>query len=89
MATTTKAESMVGHHPLHAVPLTIEGASVLHQMFRFRWPEWRKLSDKERRSILSEAGMALEKLEHHVNGQSALYSMLGHKADLMLVHFRN
>jgi chlorite dismutase len=74
--------------PLHAVPLTIEGSSVLHQMFRFRWAEWRKLTDAQRHEIAAEAGTALEKLEHHVSGQSALFSMLGHKADLMLVHFR-
>jgi chlorite dismutase len=58
-------------------------------MFRFRWPEWRKLSAGEQREILAEAGAALEKLEQHVSGQSALFSMLGHKAELMLVHFRN
>ena len=73
---------------LHAVPLTLEGSSVLHQMFRFRWTEWSKLSDGQRHEIAAEAGAALERLEHHVSGQSALYSMLGHKADLMLVHFR-
>src|SRR5215470_7947052 len=73
---------------LHAVPLTLEGSSVLHQMFRFRWTEWRELSDAQRHEIAAEAGAALERLEHHVSGQSALYSMLGHKADLMLVHFR-
>ena len=26
---------------LFPVPLTLEGASVLHQVARFRWPEWR------------------------------------------------
>jgi len=88
MATTINAERIVAAQ-LHTVPLTLEGSSVLHQMFRFRWNEWRKLSEKEKRGILNEAGSALEKLEHHVNGQSALFSMLGHKADLMLVHFRN
>ena len=85
MATIPK----VGSENLYAVPLTLEGASVLHQMFRFRWPEWRKLSAGEQREILAEAGAALEKLEQHVSGQSALFSMLGHKAELMLVHFRN
>ena len=44
MATTTKAEMKITGTDLHAVPLTIEGSSVLHQMFRFRWAEWRKLS---------------------------------------------
>lgn len=85
MATVPK----VGSEKLYAVPLTLEGASVLHQMFRFRWSEWRKLPAGEQREILAEAGAALEKLEQHVSGQSALFSMLGHKAELMLVHFRN
>jgi hydrogen peroxide-dependent heme synthase len=89
MASITKAESAVTTTELHSVPLTIEGASVLHQMFRFRWSEWRKLKASTQREILGEAAAALEKLEHHVSGQSALFSMLGHKADLMLVHFRS
>src|SRR5262249_30757848 len=89
MASITKAEPAVATAELHAVPLTIEGASVLHQMFRFRWSEWRKLKASAQPEILAEAGAALEKLEHHVSGQSALFSMLGHKADLMLVHFRS
>jgi hydrogen peroxide-dependent heme synthase len=89
MASITKAEPAVTTAELHAVPLTIEGASVLHQMFRFRWSEWRKLKSSAQREILGEAASALEKLEHHVSGQTALFSMLGHKADLMLIHFRN
>ncbi len=72
---------------LHAVPLTLEGLSVLHQMFRFRWPEWRKLSPVRRREIAAEAAAALSTAEEA--GQSAAYSMLGHKGDLMLVHFRD
>ena len=89
MASITKGEPGLTTAELHAVPLTIEGASVLHQMFRFRWSDWRKLKASAQREILAEAASALEKLEHHVSGQSALYSMLGHKADLMLVHCRN
>jgi len=71
---------------LPAVPLTLEGLSVLHQMFRFRWAEWRKLSSPRQQEIASEAIAALAPGE--AAGQSALYSMLGHKGDLMLVHFR-
>lgn len=85
---TTDAELGLRTGELHAVPLTLEGSSVLHQMFRFRWPEWRKLKSSAQREITGEAGAALEKMEHHVSGQSALFSMLGHKADLMLLHFR-
>ena len=72
---------------LHAVPLTLEGLSVLHQMFRFRWPEWRKLSATRQQEISRGAAAALAGPEEA--GESAVYSMLGHKGDLMLVHFRD
>ena len=72
-----------------AVPLTVEGASVLHQMMRFRWPAWRELAPEKRSAILQEAALALSGMEQPSNGsQSAIYSMLGHKGDLLLVHFR-
>jgi len=72
---------------LPAMPLTLEGLSVLHQMFRFRWPEWHKLSSSRQQEIAREAAAALAPSEEA--GQSAVYSMLGHKGDLMLVHFRD
>ena len=34
----------LAHAALPAVPLTVEGASVLHQMMRFRRPAWRALA---------------------------------------------
>jgi hydrogen peroxide-dependent heme synthase len=89
MATTTKAEMKITSSELHAVPLTIEGSSVLHQMFRFRWTEWRKLSQAQQHEIAAEASTALLKMENDVAGQTALFSLLGHKGDLLLVHFRN
>ncbi len=75
------------------VPLTLEGASVLHQMFRFRWIAWRALSLPERERVIDQAVELLEPAEEgngapHPN-QSALYSMVGHKGDLMMVHFRD
>jgi len=75
--------------PLPAVPLTLEGASVLHQMMRFRWSGWRALAPAARAAILQEASAALAALEQPSDGrQSAVFSMLGHKADLMFLHFR-
>jgi peroxiredoxin len=70
------------------VPLTIEGYSVLHQMMRVRWPAWRELSAAQKDEIVNEASAALAKMEQNASGQSGLYSLLGHKGDLMLVHFR-
>ncbi|HEX7285329.1 MAG TPA: chlorite dismutase family protein, partial [Candidatus Angelobacter sp.] len=89
MASITNAEVGPESQELYGVPLTLDGSAVLHQMFRFRWPEWRKLKPGEQKEILAEAAAGLEKMEQHVSGQSALFSMIGHKADLMLVHFRN
>ena len=73
-----------------AVPLTTEGYSVLHQMMRFRWTAWRALPDAARSAIAREAAAVLGEMEKNVaGGQSALFSLIGHKGDLMLLHFRN
>ena len=71
------------------VPLTTEGYSVLHQMMRFRWTAWRALPEGTRSAITQEAASALGEMEQRSAGQSALFSLIGHKGDLMLVHFRN
>jgi peroxiredoxin len=74
---------------LPPVPMTVEGASVLHQMMRFRRPAWRALSAETQSEILAEASAVLEAMERPFEGrQSALFSLLGHKGDLMFVHFR-
>ncbi len=84
------------HHPrpaaaaeLPAVPLTTEGYSVLHQMLRFRRPAWRDLPATEKSAMAREFSDALSAMEKNPSGQSALYSLIGHKGDLMLIHFRN
>ncbi len=73
---------------LPAVPLTLEGYATLHQMMRFRWTNWRSTPDNVRREITNEATQLLAGMESKADGQSALFSLLGHKGDLMLVHFR-
>ncbi|MGD0831363.1 MAG: hydrogen peroxide-dependent heme synthase [Terracidiphilus sp.] len=79
------------------VPLTLEGSSLLHQFFRFDWSSWRKLAAGERQRIAAQAVAALSRLERkdpeEANQaafiQTALFSQLGHKGDLILVHFRD
>ncbi len=76
--------------PAHApaVPLTLDGSSLLHQMFRVRWPAWKALSAEAQSEAVAEAEAALTSMEVDPEGGSALFSQLGHKGDLMLVHFR-
>ncbi|HUO25274.1 MAG TPA: hydrogen peroxide-dependent heme synthase [Candidatus Aquilonibacter sp.] len=71
-----------------AVPLTTEGYSVLHQMMRFRRASWRTLPASEQSGIVGEASAALSAMEQSASGQSALFALLGHKGDLMFLHFR-
>ena len=70
------------------VPLTVEGYSVLHQMMRFRWSAWRALGQIQKNEIIEETRGVLAKMEENGSGQSGLFSLIGHKGDLMFVHFR-
>jgi peroxiredoxin len=75
------------------VPLTLEGAFALHQMFRIRRQNWRALSSERRSEIASNAAQVLGAMETgsktgHPN-QSAIYSQIGHKGDLLILHFRD
>ena len=78
---------------LPSVPITLEGSSVLHQMFRFDWESWKKLPVEDQRKIEAEAVELFQAWEkgsgEPVRNQSAIYSLLGHKGDLLFIHFRN
>jgi hydrogen peroxide-dependent heme synthase len=85
----TPPESLtVAAGQLPEMPLTVEGYATLHQMMRFRWNAWRAIAENDRREIAGEAAKLLNGMESKTDGQSALFSLLGHKGDLMLVHFR-
>jgi peroxiredoxin len=73
------------------VPLTLEGSSALHQFFRFDWKAWRACAAGERKRIAAEAAAVLGTLEKAADGKihTALFSQLGHKGDLVMVHFRD
>jgi chlorite dismutase len=71
------------------VPLTLEGASVLHQMFRVRWDEWQAIDEQTRAELIGEAREWLTRAESaRAGSQSAAYALLGHKGDLLLLHYR-
>ena len=67
-------------------PLTLEGSSVLHSMYRLRSSALRELTLDRRNELIGEVVRTLGEAES--TGQSAVFSMFGHKADLMFLHFR-
>ena len=74
------------------VPLTLEGSSLLHQFFHFDWAKWRTVAKADRERIAANAASALLRLERadaETAVQTALFSQLGHKGDLILIHFRD
>ncbi|MGH9331364.1 MAG: hydrogen peroxide-dependent heme synthase [Vicinamibacterales bacterium] len=74
------------HNP--EVPETLEGWSILHQMFRLNWRALRALASGARHALAAEALAQAVGSSQWDDGESALVQLLGHKGDLMLVHFR-
>ena len=70
---------------LPAVPLTMEGSWALHQMIRFDWATWRNVPKEDASALVAGMSVLLEKMGP---AKTALYSLVGHKGDFMLVHFR-
>jgi chlorite dismutase len=72
-------------------PQTDEGWYALHDFRRIDWAAWRDAPERERDRAVEEG---VEYLERHEavddadDGASAVFSMVGHKADLLVVHLR-
>ena len=72
-------------------PGTEEGWYALHDLRRIDWDGWRGATERDRESALEEG---VEHLRSHVDledaeaGASAVFSVVGHKADLMILHLR-
>ncbi len=72
----------------HEAPNTLEGWSVLHQVFRLRREALGALDAARREQIVRQAAGAISAMERREDGESALFSILGHKGDLLALHFR-
>jgi chlorite dismutase len=57
-------------------------------MFRVRWTAWRGVGSSERKHVLTNAMATYAAMEQNKREPTGLFSMVGHKGDLMLVHFR-
>ena len=75
-------------HPSNPAPNTLEGFAILHQFFRIRRREWAGRPADERAQVLAQASSMFAAMSAREDGQSALFSELGHKGDLLIVHFR-
>ncbi|MDS0278648.1 heme-binding protein [Halomicroarcula sp. S1AR25-4] len=72
-------------------PETEEGWYVLHDCRRIDWDAWREAPQRVRDRALSEGIdflAAYEAIEDAEEGQTAVYTVLGHKADIMILHLR-
>jgi hydrogen peroxide-dependent heme synthase len=76
---------------LTEVPDTLEGWYVLHDYRKIDWPQLKALPPIERSSIVEEAARFAEECEQTGDppqGSSAVYTVVGHKADLLFLHLR-
>jgi chlorite dismutase len=71
-----------------AAPYTLEGSAILHQFFRIKRREWAMRSAPERIQALAQAASIFTAMAEREDGQSALFTELGHKGDLLVLHFR-
>ena len=72
-------------------PPTDEGWFALHDFRTIDWDAWHDATERERQRALEEITGHLDArlgVEDSDEGDSALYSILGHKADILIVHLR-
>lgn len=73
------------------VPGTLEGWYALHDFRRIDWVRFKGLGKSDQEDILEEATRFLAQAEMVTDapeGTSALYTIVGHKGDLMFLHLR-
>jgi peroxiredoxin len=73
------------------VPETLEGWYALHDCRRVDWPRWKAMAEEERDAFVREAEeylLAAEQVRDAPEGASALYGIVGHKSDLLMLHLR-
>jgi chlorite dismutase len=69
-------------------PATEEGWYALHDFRRIDWSAWRSAPTRERDRALREGADFLRSAADPAEGESTVFSVTGHKADLLFLHFR-
>jgi chlorite dismutase len=73
---------------MSGAPATLEGWYTLHEMFSLDWPRWNAAPEAEREAAIRDATAALEAQARAGDGEVACWAILGHKADLCILHWR-
>lgn len=71
--------------------LTLEGWFALHDFRAVDWPSWKRASAKERQHAVDELLTFYKewgRTEEEKQGSTAIYSIIGQKADLVFMHLR-
>ena len=82
---------MSEQHTTNEAAQTLDGWYALHDFRTFDWTAWKLLTSDERQAILHEFTGLLEKwkiAEHDKTGSQTIYSIVGQKADIMLMILR-
>jgi peroxiredoxin len=72
----------------NAAPHTLEGYAVLHQFFRIKRDRLSAHPSSAVSAMADAAGAAIAAMGKGEDGDSALFTQLGHKGDLIAIHFR-
>lgn len=70
---------------------TLEGWYALHDFRTINWPSWKYASDEERKQAIEELEQFMndwQSIENDKQGSSAVYSIVGQKADFSFTHLR-
>lgn len=76
---------------MNEAALTLEGWYALHDFRSIDWAAWRLASESERSRALDELNTFLRQwsvVEEQKQGSTAVYSIVGQKADFVLMHLR-
>lgn len=71
--------------------VTYDGWYALHDFRTINWEKWQKATENERQTALKELHSLLNKWQHiedNKQGSHAIYSIIGHKADLLFMLLR-
>ncbi|TWT06920.1 heme-dependent peroxidase [Planococcus sp. CPCC 101016] len=76
---------------MNEAAITLDGWYVLHDFRSMDWVSWKMLTDEERQFAIDEFQAFMDKInqaDENKTGAHALYSIVGQKADLMLMMLR-